>query len=65
MSKHLRQVTAARARWHKLCAEGNRAYVDAVRAAREAGHTMPEIGDAAGISKQAVLYLLRPERKGK
>ena len=61
MSKHLRQVTTARNRWHKMCADGNAAYVEAVRAAREAGHTMPEIGTAAGISKQAVLYLLRPD----
>ena len=61
MSKHLRQVTAARRRWHQACADGKAAYIEAVRSAREAGHTMPEIGTAAGTSKQAVLYLLRPD----
>jgi hypothetical protein len=57
-SKTLRQVTRARDRWHRTCAEANAAYDAAIRAAREAGHTMPEIGQAAGISKQAVLYRL-------
>jgi predicted transcriptional regulator len=58
MSPALRKVTRTRDRWLKTCAEANAAYVDAIRAARDAGHTMPEIGQAAGISKQAVLYHL-------
>ncbi len=62
MSNHLRKVTRARARWHETCAEANAAYLDAIRAARDAGHTMPQIGEAAGISKQAVMYLLNRER---
>lgn len=38
-------------------------YRAAIRAAREAGHTMPEIGEAAGIGKQTVFALLYPERR--
>jgi len=53
-SKHLRKVTAARDKWHRVCAEANAAYDAAIRAARDAGHTMPEIGQAAGITKQSV-----------
>ncbi len=62
MSNHLRKVARARARWHETCAEANAAYLDAIRAARDAGHTMPQIGEAAGISKQAVMYLLNREK---
>ena len=41
------------------------AYRAAVRAAREAGHTLEEIGKAAGISKHGAHYLLNPDtRKG-
>ena len=41
------------------------AYVAAVRAAREAGHTLDEIGKAAGITRQGARYLLYPDpRKG-
>jgi hypothetical protein len=39
------------------------AYRDAIQAARDAGHTMPEIGKAAGITKQAVQWLLTNSRK--
>ena len=64
MSAALRKVARARARWHETCAQANQAYLDAVREARAAGHTMPQIGEAAGISKQAVMYLLSRERNG-
>ena len=62
MSAALRKVARARAHWHTTCAQANAAYVEAVREARDAGHTMPEIGEAAGISKQGVMYLLTQER---
>ncbi len=62
MSAHLRKVARARDRWHALCATANEEYHQAVREARAAGHTMPEIGQAAGISRQAVMYLLKQER---
>ena len=64
MSAALRKVARARARWHTTCAEANAAYLEAIRAARDAGHTMPEIGEAAGISKQGVMYLLKREENG-
>lgn len=65
MSAALRKVARARARWHETCAQANAAYLEAIRAARDAGHTMPEIGEAAGISKQGVMYLLNQQGKGK
>jgi predicted transcriptional regulator len=41
-------------------------YRAAIRAARDAGHTMTEIGQAAGITKQAVrVRLIRDAGKGK
>jgi DNA-binding phage protein len=58
MSKHLRKVATTRVRWHTTCEQANDAYIQAIRDARAAGHTMPEIGEAAGISKQGVRYLL-------
>ena len=61
MSIHLRKVTRTKAGWNRACADGLEEYRAAVRAAREAGHTMPEIGQAAGITRQAVLYLLRDD----
>ena len=65
MSAALRKVARARAHWHTTCAQANTAYLEAIRAARDAGHTMPEIGEAAGISKQGVMYLLNQQGKGK
>ena len=35
------------------------ARIDAIRAARSEGHTFAEIGDALGITRQAVHQLLR------
>ena len=37
------------------------AYRAAVRAAREAGHTLSEIGNALGCTKANVHYLLNPD----
>ena len=43
----------------------DQAYRAAIRAAREAGHTLDEIGKAAGITRQGARYLLHPDpRKG-
>jgi type II secretory pathway pseudopilin PulG len=63
MSNLLKQVARARERRHKVCAQAQADYLQAVRAAREAGHTLPEIGDAAGVSKQRVFNMLN-EGKG-
>jgi hypothetical protein len=62
MSNLLRKVAAARERRHRVCAQAQADYLSAVRAAREAGHTLPEIGDAAGVSKQRVFNMLRKEQ---
>jgi type II secretory pathway pseudopilin PulG len=58
MSNLLKQVARARERRHTVCAEAQAQYLEAVRAAREAGHTLPEIGEAAGVSKQRVFNML-------
>jgi hypothetical protein len=56
MSRLLAAVTRAAARR----TTADQAYRAAIRTARDAGHTMTEIGQAAGISKQAVsVRLLR------
>ena len=65
MSAALRKVARARAHWHTTCAEANTAYLEAIRATRDAGHTMPEIGEAAGICKLGVMYLLNQRVKVK
>lgn len=61
MTRLLAAVTrAARKR-----AEAEAAYRAAIAAARET-HTMPQIARAAGLTKQGVSYLLRPDpRKDK
>jgi hypothetical protein len=51
----LRAVERAARRRH----DADRAYREAIEAAREDGHTMPAIGSAAGITKQGVYKLLR------
>lgn len=57
-------ATVKRAAQQRLRAD--QAYRAAITAARDAGHTLPEIGEAAGITKQGVRYLLFPDpRKGK
>jgi DNA-binding phage protein len=58
MSAHLRKVTRAKQRWQRLCDDGSNEYHAAVQDARAAGHTMHQIGEAAGISRQGVMYLL-------
>lgn len=57
MSRLLSAITRATRRR----IEADRAYRESIRAAREAGHSMPEIGEAAGITKQGVAWLLRPK----
>ena len=62
MSALLRAVTRAAKRRQASDQE----YRAAITAARDAGHTLPEIGRAAGLTAQGVHYLLRPDpRKGK
>jgi len=62
MSKLLTMVARAAARR----TASDEAYRAAIQAARNAGHTMPEIGAAAGLTKQGVRYLLHPDpRKAK
>ena len=59
MSNPLLKVARARKRRETLCAEGHAAYVEAIRIARDAGHTYEEIADAAGLrTRSAVGYLL-------
>lgn len=42
------------------------ARLDAIHAARAEGHTLDAIGQAAGLTRQGVRYLLNPDpRKGK
>jgi hypothetical protein len=41
--------------------DADRAYRAAIHAAHQAGHTMEEIGRAAGITRQGVGYLLHPD----
>jgi len=45
--------------------DADRAYHTAVRTAREAGHTLAEIGRAAGITKQGARHLLHGTKRGK
>lgn len=62
MSRLLSAVTRATQR----ARTAEQARLQAMRAAREAGHNMTEIGRAAGLTKQGVRYLLNPDpRKGK
>ena len=58
-SFHLRKVKHTRDRWDEVCARAFESYVQAVRTAKEAGHTHQEIADAAGLkTRSAVAYLL-------
>ena len=57
MDRQLRLVArAARDR-----AGADQAYRAAIQAARDSGHTLQAIGDAAGITKNGVRYLLYPD----
>lgn len=62
MSRLLTAVTrATRAR-----TDAERKYRLAIQAARANGHTLREIGEAAGLGVTGVRYLLHPDpRKGK
>lgn len=42
-------------------AQADAAYRAAIRAARDAGHTLEAIGQAAGLTRAGVHYLLRPD----
>ena len=44
-------------------AEADNNYRAAIEAAREGGHTLVEIAQAAGITMQGVHYLLNPDRR--
>lgn len=45
---------------------GYLAYLDAIKAAHKAGHSLREIGQAAGITKEGVRYLINGDpRKAK
>ena len=57
MSNELRAVTRAVRKRDQAW----QAYEDALRAAREAGHTLQEIGDAAGLTKMGVRHRLFPD----
>lgn len=59
MTRLLRAVNrAARRR-----ADAEHAYRAAIIEARNAGHTLADIGRAAGITKQGAYKLLNPKRK--
>lgn len=58
MSAALKRVQTAATRHQRVCATEWDRYLAAIRTAREAGHTLDEIGEAVGISKQGVHYLL-------
>lgn len=58
------QLTAVR-RATRRRNDGHASFVASLRAARQAGHTLQEIAQAAGISRQYVSYLLNGDpRKG-
>jgi predicted transcriptional regulator len=60
-TKALDKVVRASERHNKVCAEAWGAYLNSIRAAREAGHTLSEIGNALGCTKANVHYLLNPD----
>ena len=39
--------------------DADRAYREAIAAARQEGHTLEAIGEAAGVTRQGIDYLLR------
>ena len=55
-----RLLTAVRRAAQKRT-QADTAYREAIRAAREAGHTLEETGQAAGLTRQGVRYLLNPD----
>lgn len=62
MTRVLEAVTRAT----RKRAAADKAYRAAMHTARDAGHTLAEIGRAAGITDRGVWYLLNPDpRKGK
>ena len=61
VSRRLASVRAAQTRHQRECAASWDRYLQAIRAARQAGHTLEEIGQTVGISKQGVYYLLNPD----
>lgn len=64
MSRTLEKVRRENERRREVCATADARYIGAIRAARQAGHTLEEIGKTVGTSKQAVWNLLnyRKER---
>lgn len=64
MSALLRKVKRENERRKEICADADARYIQAIHAARAAGHTLDEIGRTVGTSKQAVWNLLyyRKER---
>ena len=65
-NRPLTAVKKANDRHQRDCAASWDRYLEAIRAARQAGHTLEEIGQTVGISKQGVYYLLNPDpRKAK
>lgn len=64
MTRQLRSVTQAVTRKHRETQRLRDDVLDAMRWAREAGHTYEEIAGAAGVTRSAVYQLLnRPSRK--
>ncbi len=63
MSNALRKVATATKRRDAVCARSFEQYLDAIREARDAGHTLEAIGQAAGITKNGVRYLLNPDTR--
>jgi predicted transcriptional regulator len=41
--------------------QADAAYRQAIQAARATGHTLQEIADASGLTRQGVRYLLHPD----
>ena len=62
MSNQLQAVTRAARKRERTCSTAYTQYVEAIRAAREAGHTLQQIADAAGLNdRSSVRYLLNPD----
>jgi hypothetical protein len=61
MSRALAAARTAQARHARVCAEAWGTYINAIRAAREAGHSLSEIGHALGLTRSAVHYLSNPD----
>jgi hypothetical protein len=57
-SRHLQKAARARERRDTVCVNAAADYVRSIRAAVAAGHSLTEIGDATGTSKQAIWNLL-------